>query len=381
MKHLAMAVGFCLIGSSAWGQTPESATVERCEAPFGAIAVNEPEAQQLGAMGQYGLKSPSELLRLMIQESNCFTVVERGSGMDALKQERDLLSSGQLQRNSNLGAGQMRAADFILTPSILFSQQDSGSTAKRSIGGLLGRIPTLNRNLKFQEAMTGLIVTDVRMGTQVASANGRATSSDLKNSAFGFQSAAFTASSEGKVVAESLRRNYNTVVARIRNNPALATARTDAPGVSHYGEGVIVSPKMDGLPLLGSPAETGASVASLRTSDRLFSLGEAQNGYLRVQRGTESGWVRQSFLMASDERTATAASGAPTATPPDGAIVRPKIDNVKLLSAPIDTASAVATLKRGDDLVYLGEERDGFVRVQGPTASGWVKLLLLTVVN
>jgi len=38
------------------------------------------------------------LLRLMIQQSNCFQIVERGLAMQNIMQERQLAQSGQLNR-------------------------------------------------------------------------------------------------------------------------------------------------------------------------------------------------------------------------------------------------------------------------------------------
>ncbi len=58
----------------------------------------------------------------MIQQSNCFQVVERGAGMQNMMPERALAAGGQMQAGCNIGRGQMVAADFIVTP--------SGSSAK-----------------------------------------------------------------------------------------------------------------------------------------------------------------------------------------------------------------------------------------------------------
>jgi hypothetical protein len=37
----------------------------------------------------------------------------------------------------------------------------------------------------------------------------------------------------------------------------------------------------------------------------------------------------------------------------------------------------LATLTRADELVVIGEAKDGFINVQGATASGWVKIVLV----
>jgi hypothetical protein len=37
----------------------------------------------------------------------------------------------------------------------------------------------------------------------------------------------------------------------------------------------------------------------------------------------------------------------------------------------------VATLGRADELVVTGAEKDGYIAVQGGSASGWVKIVLV----
>src|SRR6476659_11141658 len=55
--------------------------LEHCDKPMGALAVVEPQAEILTALMRYKLQSPVGLIRMMIQQSNCFIVVERGAGM------------------------------------------------------------------------------------------------------------------------------------------------------------------------------------------------------------------------------------------------------------------------------------------------------------
>src|SRR5579864_4847123 len=46
--------------------------LQHCEKPMGAMAVVEPQSQMLTALRRYNLSSPVGLIRLMIQQSNCF---------------------------------------------------------------------------------------------------------------------------------------------------------------------------------------------------------------------------------------------------------------------------------------------------------------------
>src|SRR5690349_11208417 len=52
--------------------------LEHCAKPMGAMAVVEPQDEYLFALRRYNLQSPVSLIRMMIQQSNCFIVVERG---------------------------------------------------------------------------------------------------------------------------------------------------------------------------------------------------------------------------------------------------------------------------------------------------------------
>ncbi len=76
--------------------------LEHCVAPMGAMAVVEPQDYVLTVLTRYNLRSPVGLIRMMIQQSNCFIVVERGVGMQNMMQERALAdrrtTAQQLQR-------------------------------------------------------------------------------------------------------------------------------------------------------------------------------------------------------------------------------------------------------------------------------------------
>ena len=61
----------------------------------------------------------------------------------------------------------------------------------------------------------------------------------------------------------------------------------------------------------------------------------------------------------------------------EGDVVTPKISNVRLLAAPADGAQTVATVNKGDELVVIGAEQDGYVYAQGSAASGWAKKALM----
>lgn len=160
------------------GAVNANSQLERCDAPKGTLAVVEPQSQVLGNLQRYGLGSPTSVLRMLVQQSNCFQVVERGAAMGNMLQERALAQSGELQSGSNIGRGQMVAADFIVNPSVVFSENNAGGVGG-ALGGLLGGRAGLIAGgiaggVKFKQAQTSMLLVDARSGIQVAAAEGSA---------------------------------------------------------------------------------------------------------------------------------------------------------------------------------------------------------------
>jgi hypothetical protein len=297
--------------ASAEGATDAAPTLEKCEKPFGTIAVVQPQDQVSAALQKFNLPPPNGLLRLMIQQSNCFQVVERGLAMQNLMQERALAQGGQLQQGANIGKGQMVTADFLLTPEIAFSENDSGGAALGAIGGMFGIfgavVGAVAAGMKFKQAQTTLLLADARSGVQVAAAQGNVEKADWGAGGFlgGVGAGAYTSTAEGKIVAAALLDNYNNIIRAVRNQPSL-----------------IVS------------APTSAS---------------AQNAAASVQANA---------LRSGDT-------------------LRGKIAGVRVLAQSNGGAKLVFALKREEEVVFLGEERDGFLKVQGASGEGWVDKRLM----
>jgi len=299
--------------------------LERCEKPYGTVAVAEPQSYVVQGLLRYKLGSPTPLIRLMIQQSNCFLVVERGVGMQNLMQERALAKAGELRQDSNVGGGQMMTADYVLTPGVVFSDNNAGGVggALGGVGGLFGSSGRaigamaggVAGGLKFKEAQTSMLLADARSSLQVAAAEGSAQKADFKLGGLlagagggggGAASlGAYSNTAEGKVIAASFADNYNGIVRAVRGNPSLQ---------------------------------------------------------------------RNVGTLATEAATRTTAGAVFN----EGDVVRPKIGNVRLMAKPSDQGDAVATLARGEELIFMGKEQDGFVNVESSRGSGWVKKVLVT---
>ena len=198
----------------------------QCGAPVGTIALVE---SQIPSLAQANLSSPVPLIRLMAAQSRCFDVVERGAGFDRMMQERQLAKSGQLQPGANIGSAQIVAADYLITPNVVFAERNAGSVGG-AVGAALGSfapyggsaLGSLAGSVHFSEAQAVMLITDTRSGVQVAVAEGRARASDLSGglglaSVPGFGSVSgYSNTNEGKVVAGAFLDAFNKLVDQVR---------------------------------------------------------------------------------------------------------------------------------------------------------------------
>jgi hypothetical protein len=96
----AGALGFASAATAADKAPPE---IPKCDKRYGALAVHEPEDKWWRDLQ---LESPEALIKVFVAESKCFTLVDRGKGLDAAQAERALASGGDLRGGSNVGRGQ-----------------------------------------------------------------------------------------------------------------------------------------------------------------------------------------------------------------------------------------------------------------------------------
>ena len=221
------------VTGAAGGATSEGASsqLEHCNESLGTMAVVEDQsAAWYGGLRQYNLGSTVPVLRMMIQQSNCFVVVERGRAMGNMMQERALTQSGEMRQGSDFGKGQMVAADYTMSPSITFSQKGTGGVGG-AIGGLFGSAGrfvsgALGGGLKANEASTTLLLTDNRSGVQLAAAEGSAKNYDLNlfggmfGGGVGGGAGGYTNTPEGKILTASFMDSYNQLVKAVRNYKA-----------------------------------------------------------------------------------------------------------------------------------------------------------------
>lgn len=175
----AMAAGK---GSSArQAQTQKQMEIPRCTRRLGTIAIVEPDNQW---WREFNLGSPEAIIKLFVQQSGCFGIVNRGRSMASRNLERAMADSGELQAGSNLGKGQVKAADYFIQPDIVTTNRNSGGNnlgglvggflGGRTLGALAGGI-----SVKKSEANVTLSIVNARTTEEEAMTEGYFRKSDL----------------------------------------------------------------------------------------------------------------------------------------------------------------------------------------------------------
>jgi hypothetical protein len=232
----AFVISVACIAPSAHAADAQPPQIPVCDKKIGTLAVTEPQDPWWTAMQ---LDSPAALIKVFVSQSKCFTLVDRGKGLDAAKAERALAASGEERQGSNIGKGQMKAADYVLVPDIANRNRNSGGT---NVGGVLGGfLPhgigaiAGGISLKSKTADVVLTLTDVRSTEQVALEQGHAKKTDLGwmgggggvgfFGAFAAAGASSYANTEiGQVVATAYADAFTKMVADLKALPPDAQA-------------------------------------------------------------------------------------------------------------------------------------------------------------
>ena len=238
-----------------------SGQLERCESPLGTVSLieNQSAGWYTVLTNQYKLPPTATLLRLLIQQSNCFVVVERGAaGMNAMSRERALMQSGEMRQGSNFGRGQMVASDYGLSPEVVFNNNDAGGIGG-TLGGLIGgnrgrALAAVGGSMQTKEASTMLTLIDNRSGVQIAAAEGSASKTDFgaMGSLFGSRAGGavggYANTAQGKVISAAFMDAYNQMVVSLRNYQAQTVRGQGLGGGGRLGVDGGVAPSQTSAP-------------------------------------------------------------------------------------------------------------------------------------
>ncbi|HWA04008.1 MAG TPA: CsgG/HfaB family protein [Rhizomicrobium sp.] len=218
----------------------KAADIPSCGRNLGTIAIREPEHNWWTDLH---LSSPEVLLKVFVRKSGCFTLVDRGKGFEMAQQERALASGGSLQQGSNIGAGQVKAADYILVPDIASKNNNAGGM---NIGGILGGFVgggagalLSNISINSKTADVVLSIVDVRTSEDGPIAEGHGSKTDLGfgvgggwGNWGGFGGAgvsSYTNTDIGQVVTLAYIDAYTKLVNEMGGMPSAGGASAEAP--------------------------------------------------------------------------------------------------------------------------------------------------------
>jgi curli biogenesis system outer membrane secretion channel CsgG len=188
----AACAGFMAVGAGAYADSDQPYGMDRnssssnapdvphCDHPIGVAAIKEPDRDWWTPLG---LSDPEAVIKMFALRSGCVRVVDRNQGLAMREQESGLNASGDLQRGSNIGRGQVLAADYFIIPDIARQNANSGGG---NFGGLAGSfLPggwgavAASISVKSSEADTLLTLVDARTTEQMYIAEGHAKKTDV----------------------------------------------------------------------------------------------------------------------------------------------------------------------------------------------------------
>jgi hypothetical protein len=272
----------------------KQAEIPHCAYKKGSLAVYEPQNKWWEGLG---LESPEALIKVIVMQSGCFTLLDRGKGFDVAQQERALASGGDLQQGSNIGKGQVKAADYVMVPDIVSKNADSGGT---NVGGLVGGLfghsaigaIASNISINSKTADVVLTITDVRTSEQLAMEQGHGSKTDVgfgvgggylgPGWGAGMGVSSYTNSAIGQVVVLAYIDAYTKLVGDLGllSNNAAAVAPTQALTMTKPGH------------LYAQPSPNSKVVRSLSAGMMLYPTGQKDGVWVEAkdEMGNQ-GWV------------------------------------------------------------------------------------------
>jgi Curli production assembly/transport component CsgG len=281
--------------------------VPHCARKLGTVSIAD--GDDPNGWTQFSLAPPAKLLKVLVQRSGCFNLVDRGTGLNAAQLERNIGNNLGLQRRSNVGQGQIKAADYVLVAEVQASNRDSGGSGigagiatalgGRMFGGIVGGIKT--RKL---EANTVLSLTNVRTTETINVQEGHAAKTDTSFGAGGFLAGAgaggglvgggYENTDVGRVVTLAFIQAYAKMVTELGLvQPGDAGTAEAAPSRTFTTQGPV------SLRRVAAPG--GAVIRALPAGSILYPTGRKNGLWWEVaDENDNTGWVLNTKLAPSN---------------------------------------------------------------------------------
>ena len=285
-------------------QEAAAAQIPHCGRKLGTLSITNGDDPR--GWNQYNLAPPAKLLRSIVQKSGCFNLVDRGAGLNAAVTERDIGSGLGLQRGSNVGQGQVKAADYVLVAEVQGSNSNAGGSALAGIaGGLIGGTAgALVGGIKTRklEANTVLSLTNVRTTETLAVTEGYAVKNDIGWSAGGggFGSTGFGGAvgggyedtDIGRIVSLAFNQAYAKMVGELGLVSDSPAAAQNAPSKTFTATAPVNMRR--------GPDAKAALVRSLPPGSIVYPTGAKQDMWWEVADENDNvGWVLNTKLEPS----------------------------------------------------------------------------------
>nr|WP_294889539.1 CsgG/HfaB family protein [uncultured Limnobacter sp.] len=219
-------------GSSAGASSANANSgLERCDKSLGTIAMDDGREaswyREFGAATR--ITSIEPLLRLAVQQSNCFVITSKGNRrinqqmQDIMNEQRN---SGETRAGSKLQKGQKIAADYYLIPEIVIDNDAVGKLSGLVGGFLGGSLGAVAGGMESKASVVTLSLFDMRAGIQIAAAEGSSTATNYGAAVGAFTGSAagglsgFSKTPEGKATVAAFIESYNNMVISLREYKA-----------------------------------------------------------------------------------------------------------------------------------------------------------------
>jgi hypothetical protein len=234
ISKVLFLAGFLAAATAAHGQAGNASgtasdTLEHCNKTLGVLRIQEDTGAAWYRYYGPRLGSTAPLLSMMILQSNCFVVVERGTGEQSLTDETRRARSDEARESGTRGKGQQVVADYLLKPEIVMANKDNeGARMGAGLGSLFGKAGAVlgNLNMKSSEVGTVLTLVDIRSTVRLAATEGYSKNTSVGLGGIGLGSggalagSAYTNTDEGKLVSAAFFDAYNKLVVAARQYKA-----------------------------------------------------------------------------------------------------------------------------------------------------------------
>ena len=268
---------------------PPPTDVPHCAKSIGTASISSPAREW---WTQYGLSNPEQLIKLMAQRSGCLRIVDRGAGLQMRGVERSL--GGELQRNSNVGAGQIKAADYTIVPDVAdanSNQSGFGGGLGGIVGSRFGALGALAGGMRTQQATARALLTlvNVRTTEQEYVAEGTASKTSVAYTGAGFASSlgsvggGYSNTPIGQVISQAYLTAFSNLVGFLQ---------TQQPGTASAAAPVQSYAVTSAIALRSSASPAGKLVRGFKVGDTVYPTGQKNGIWWEVDDETGNrGWV------------------------------------------------------------------------------------------